>query len=59
MKYLRQHLAQYFAGFKQHPSISAEEGQMLAEEIARMVEILEESPNISYSDLWDRIHEID
>ena len=56
-KNLNTYLVKYFSGFKQHPKISSEEGKILAEEITRMIEILEQNPDISYSDLWDKIHE--
>ncbi|MGD0336892.1 MAG: hypothetical protein ABSB18_07350 [Candidatus Omnitrophota bacterium] len=56
VKNLKQYLNQYFNGLN-IPKMSSDEGRILAEEITRMVETLEKNPDISYSDLWDKIHE--
>jgi hypothetical protein len=54
-KNLKKYLTQYLSGLSV-PKITPDEAEILAEEIQRLVEILAETPNISYSELWDKIH---
>ena len=55
IKNLKQYLIQYLTELDL-PKMSMDEREMMSEEITRMVAILEEHPNISYTDLWDELH---
>jgi len=55
---LKKHLTHYLSGFSV-PKVSPDEAAIVAEEIQRMVNILEKTPNIGYSELWNKIHEIE
>lgn len=50
-------LKRYFVGLRK-PEISQSEASVLVDEISEIASILKEYPEISYNDLWDRIHGI-
>ena len=52
------YLSKYFKGLTV-PKISSDSKEILVEEISRMAELLKKYPNITYSDLWDKIHDLE